>query len=148
MWFLEQVASDNCVQICFHKLENQVEILHVVGFDDLTHLDHILVASQFLEEHNLPEGALCIGVVMECVEHFFDRNLLLVGLADSSVYHPISTLPQLLDDVVLVQNMLLEVLVLVAGHQLSNFNLVQVCSKVREILTLIEIKFFRGNAFS
>lgn len=71
------------MQISFHELENQVEILVILGTDDLVQLYDVRVI-QLVQECDLPERALCIGRVLEGVEYLFEGQ----HLACALICHP------------------------------------------------------------
>jgi hypothetical protein len=62
------------VQISLHEIKDHVEILVVLSLDDVKQPDDIFVAIEFLEEHDLPECALCICGIMERIEHLLQRH--------------------------------------------------------------------------
>lgn len=73
----EKKPYNDCVQISFHEIEDHVEILIVLGLDDVEQPHDVLMAIQFLQEHDLPESTLGVSGVMERIEHLLQRNHLL-----------------------------------------------------------------------
>ena len=55
----EHIFPDEGVEIDVHKLEEDVYISFVVGFDDLLEFDYVGVF-ELLQEHDLAVGSLCI----------------------------------------------------------------------------------------
>lgn len=50
---LEEVGSDDRVQIGLHKVEDEIQVFVILGADDGEQSDDVLVAGQLLEEHDL-----------------------------------------------------------------------------------------------
>ena len=66
--FFKDAATDDNMQIRFHVVEYEVEVLVVFCFDDILEPDDVVVICHFLKEHDLPEGSLCICGIVECIE--------------------------------------------------------------------------------
>lgn len=57
----EEFGPDDPVEVCFHELEDHVEVLVVVGLDDGEELDDVVVVGELVEEDDLAVGSLGIG---------------------------------------------------------------------------------------
>lgn len=57
MQILEDLLADGIVEICFHELKHQVEVLVVVGTDHVVQLDYVRVR-QLVQVADLPVRAL------------------------------------------------------------------------------------------
>ena len=68
--FLEYVLPNQCVQIDVHKLEHEINVSFVLGFDYFLQRDYVRVLD-FVEEHHLAVGALGVCWVLEGIEIFF-----------------------------------------------------------------------------
>jgi hypothetical protein len=73
MDILEYLLADGVVQICLHVLEDQVQVLVVVGTQDIVQLYYILVA-QLMQVANLPVRALGVDRVLEGIEDLLQRK--------------------------------------------------------------------------
>lgn len=82
VFVLENIFSDDMMKVDVHKLEHQVDILFVISLDDVDEFDDVLMV-EFLEEHYLPVGTLCICGVLERIEDFFQS----VYLVCTSIEH-------------------------------------------------------------
>ena len=65
---LQDVSSDDCVQVSVHEIENQVNITVILCTNDVLEADNILVSSQLLQENDLTESALSVSGVLESVK--------------------------------------------------------------------------------
>ena len=65
---LEDLLPDRVVQVRLHVLENEIEVLVVVGADHAVQLYYVLVA-QLVQVADLPVGALGVDRVLEGVEY-------------------------------------------------------------------------------
>mmetsp|Transcript_603 Transcript_603/g.2296 ORF Transcript_603/g.2296 Transcript_603/m.2296 type:complete len:371 (+) Transcript_603:176-1288(+) len=65
---LEDVGADDSVQVGLHVVADQVDILVVVGLQHVGQSHDVLVAIELLQEHDLAEGALRIGGILEGIE--------------------------------------------------------------------------------
>jgi len=68
------------MKIGFHEVKYEVEILVVVGSDDVSKTDDILVAIEVLKEHDFSVGSLGVGDIVESIKYFFEGNDLFVFL--------------------------------------------------------------------
>jgi hypothetical protein len=53
VYIFHDVGSDDCVEIGFHEVEDEVDVLVVLGFEDVEEGDYVGVAIEFLEEDDL-----------------------------------------------------------------------------------------------
>jgi hypothetical protein len=67
--FFEDVAADDGVEVDFDELEDEVDVVGVLGFDDVEQPDDALVALELVQEDHLAVGALGVRGVVEGVEN-------------------------------------------------------------------------------
>lgn len=92
------------MQVRLHEVKDQVDILVILGPDQVLKADDVGVAVELAQEDDFAEGALCVGCVLEGIEHLlycYDRFGLLVQRLP---HHPVGALPQFLHDLVLPQD--------------------------------------------
>jgi len=53
MDFFQDLSPDDSMQVCFHKIENQIKILIIFCLDDVQKFHDIIMPIQFLQEHHL-----------------------------------------------------------------------------------------------
>jgi hypothetical protein len=53
---LHDVGPDDCVQVGLHEVEHQVDVLVVLGLEDVEEGDDVGVAVEFLQEDDLSRG--------------------------------------------------------------------------------------------
>ena len=95
MDLFQDIGPDGRVQVCLHVLEDKVEILIVVGFDDAVQFDNVFVVH--LEQvDDLAVGALRVRRILEGVEDLLERDLLLGLLLQRLPHNAVRPLPQLL----------------------------------------------------
>lgn len=70
MDFLKDIRTHNGMQICFHKLEHQIQILLVFGLVNLIQAYDIWVL-QLVQDFNFTVGTLSIYRISKCVKNFF-----------------------------------------------------------------------------
>lgn len=70
MNFLKDIRTHNGMQICFHKLEHQIQILLVFGLVNLIQAYDIWVL-QLVQDFNFTVGTLSIYRISKCVKNFF-----------------------------------------------------------------------------
>lgn len=68
---IQNLAFDHRVKVCLHVFKNHVDILIILGTDNVFELGYVRVASEALEDHHLSVGSLRVGFVMKCVEDLF-----------------------------------------------------------------------------
>lgn len=73
---LQDLLPDRIVQVGFHELEHQVQILIVVRFDHIMQFYNIGVV-ELVQEHDFPEGTLRIRGMLESIEDLLKRHCLL-----------------------------------------------------------------------
>jgi len=64
----EDVCADDGVKIGLHVLEHEVDIAVVLGLHNIQQLEDVLMIAELLKEHDLTEGSLCIGGVLEGIK--------------------------------------------------------------------------------
>jgi len=101
---IELDRGDHIEQVRLHVLEGDVKILVVLAFMDIYDLDNVRVV-QLLQAHNLSEGPLRIGRVLERVKDFLQSHGTLGELFLDFPNDAIRSLADLLDDGILLQNM-------------------------------------------
>ena len=69
MHFLENIGAYNRMQVGFHELKNQVQILLVLRLHHPEQLYHIVIL-QAVKDLNLPVCALGIDGIPKCIEYF------------------------------------------------------------------------------
>ena len=89
---LENVGSNDGVQICVHEVEHQVDISVVLGSDHVLQSDYVFVAGQLLQKDNLSEGSLGVSRVLESIEVLFEGHDLFSSLVDGFPHDSIRTL--------------------------------------------------------
>lgn len=88
---LQNVCPDHCVQVCVHEVEHKVDVAVVLGADHVLQSNDVFVASQFLQEDNLAEGALCVRGVLEGVEVLLESDDFLCAFVDRLPDNAVST---------------------------------------------------------
>jgi hypothetical protein len=66
---LEYVLPNNAVQVDLHVLEDKIDILVVLGSNDIVQFNYVLMI-ELLQEHDLSIGPLRICRVLESVKDF------------------------------------------------------------------------------
>ena len=103
---LEDVGADDGVEVGLHVVEDEVDVLVVLRLQHVLQPDDVLVPRQPLQVHDLAEGALRVGGVLEGVEDLLEGDRLLVLLVDRLEDDGVRPLPQLLRHVVLTEDVL------------------------------------------
>lgn len=89
VYVLENVCSNDRVQVSVHKVEHEVDVAIVLGSDCVLQSNDVLVAIQLLQKDDLAEGPLRIGGILESVEVLLQGDDLLGplvnGLPDNTV---------------------------------------------------------------
>lgn len=89
---LQDVSSDNCVQVGVHEVEYQVNITVILSTDDVLETDNILVTSQLLQENNLTESALSVSSVLESVKILLNGANFFSALVNGLPHNTVSSL--------------------------------------------------------
>ena len=118
---LQNVGSDDRVQVRIHEIENQVYISIVFRPNHILKSNDVFVTIQFLQEDNLPEGSLRISSVLKCVEILLECDNLLGSFVNSLPDDTVSSLAELLKYLVLLEHMCLNLLGHIAFLN-SNYN--------------------------
>mmetsp|Transcript_33887 Transcript_33887/g.100659 ORF Transcript_33887/g.100659 Transcript_33887/m.100659 type:complete len:438 (+) Transcript_33887:197-1510(+) len=79
---LKDLGADDGVQVGFHEVADQIDVLVVVGLEHVQQPHNVLVTVQLLQEHDLPERALGIRRILEGVEALLERHDLACLLVD------------------------------------------------------------------
>ena len=89
---LEDVRTDDGVQIRVHKVKHQVDVAVVFRAHHVLEPDNILVARKLLQENDLAEGALGVRGILERIEVLFQRHDLLGALINCLPYDTVRSL--------------------------------------------------------
>ena len=108
MYFLKYACAYDNMEISFHKIEYEVKILIVLGFNDVKEAYDIIVTVELLKEHDLAESSLSIGGIMKGIEDFFESNNSFELAVNRLPYNTISALAELLNDFVFLENVRLD----------------------------------------
>jgi hypothetical protein len=100
----EDLGADDRVEVGLHVVEDHVDVLVVLGLDDVEQADDVFVAVKLLQEHDLSESSLRICRIVERVEHLLEGDLLSVLLVDGLSDDSIGTFAYLLDDLELPED--------------------------------------------
>jgi hypothetical protein len=65
---LQDVRPDNCMQICVHKIEDEVYISIVLCTNHILKSDDIFMTGELLKENDLSERSLCIRRILKCIK--------------------------------------------------------------------------------
>ena len=57
-----------------HKFKDEVDVVVILGLEDVIQADDVFVVSQLLQEHDFTEGSLSISGVLECIKDLFQSN--------------------------------------------------------------------------
>ena len=76
-----KAAHRKCYRLT-HVLKHQVDVTVIVGLQHVAKTDDVVVARHLLQVHDLAEGALRIGGILEGVEDFLQGHHLLGALVD------------------------------------------------------------------
>ena len=86
---LQDVGSNNSMQVSIHEIEYEVYIAIVFSSDHILQSDYIFVASQFLQKDDLTKSSLGVCGVLKSVKVLFKGNnflsSLINGLPDDTV---------------------------------------------------------------
>lgn len=70
----KNVGSNDCMQICIHEVEYEVDVSIVLGTNNILQTDDVFMTVEFLEEHYLTECPLCIGGILKSIEVLLESN--------------------------------------------------------------------------
>lgn len=89
---LEDLGPDHGMQVCLHEVEHQVDIFVIFGLYEMLETHNVGMAVELSQKNHLAEGALGIGRILECIEHFFDSYHISGLLVDGFPDHAVSSL--------------------------------------------------------
>lgn len=104
MYFLKYPRPYHYMQISLHKIKHQVQVLIVLGLDDVEESNYVIVAIELLQEHDFAECSLRISCIMKGVEYFFEGYDSLELAVDGLPHNTVGTLTQLFYDLVFFEN--------------------------------------------
>lgn len=61
------------MQVCFHILENQIQILIILGSDDIVQFDNVGMI-EFMQKYDLSIGPLGVCGMLESIKYFFESE--------------------------------------------------------------------------
>jgi len=73
----ENVGSDDCMQICVHKIKDKIDIAVILSPNHILESNYVLVPSQLLQEDNLTESSLRVSRVLESIKVLLQSDNLL-----------------------------------------------------------------------
>ena len=73
----ENVSSDDCMQICVHKIKDKIDITVILSPNHILESNYVLVPSQLLQEDNLTESSLRVSRVLESIKVLLQSDNLL-----------------------------------------------------------------------
>ena len=80
------------MQICFHKIKNQIQIFIILCSDQILQTDNVRVPIKLSQEDHLSKSSLSICRILKCIKHFFDSNNIFGLFIDRFPYHSVSAL--------------------------------------------------------
>ena len=86
---LEDVGADGGVQVGLHELKDEVDVLVVLGLEQVLEADDVLVVAHLLQKDHLAERPLRVRRVLERVEDLFQRDDRLCLPVDCLPHHTI-----------------------------------------------------------
>ena len=89
---LEDVSSDNSMEIGIHEIEHQIDVAIVFSTDNILQSNDVLVTNQLLQEDDFTEGTLCISCILESIKVLLYGHNLLGSLVDSLPDDAVSSL--------------------------------------------------------
>jgi hypothetical protein len=89
---LKDICSDNGMEICVHKVEDQVDIAVILSPHYVLETNDIFVSGQLLQENNLSERSLSVSSVLKGVKILFKRYDFLSALVNRFPHNTVSTL--------------------------------------------------------
>jgi hypothetical protein len=91
---LEYVLPNNAVQVDLHVLEDKIDILVVLGSNDIVQFDYVLMI-ELLQKHDLTVGPLRIRRVLKGVEYFLQGQYGTCFLITNLPHMPVGPTPNL-----------------------------------------------------
>lgn len=110
MLLLQNILSDQSVQVDIHELKNKVNVTLILRFDYFLQGNDIRMF-YFIEEHHLPIGSLSVGGILESIEVLFQGMDRFIFFINNFPYDSVGTTSYFFDDFVSLQNMRLNFLV-------------------------------------
>ena len=89
---LQNVGTDDCMQIGIHEIEDQINVSVVLSTDNVLQADDILMARQLLQEDDFSESSLCVRCVLKGIEILLERDNVLRLLVDGLPHDTVSSL--------------------------------------------------------
>ena len=89
---LQNVGADDCMQICIHEIEDQINVSVVLRTDNILQADDILMARQLLQEDDFSESSLCVRCVLKGVEILLEGDDIFSLLVDGLPHDTIRSL--------------------------------------------------------
>lgn len=93
------------MQICFHEIKDQIDILVILGFNQLLQADYIWMTIKLSQENNLSESSLSIRGILKSIKNFLNCNNIFIVLIDRFPDYSISPFTKLLKNLELFKNM-------------------------------------------
>ena len=118
---LQNVGSDDRVQIRIHKIKHQVNISVVFRPNHILKPDDVFMAIQLLQEDNFPKCPLRIRGVLKSIKILLKCDNLLGAFVNGLPDNTVGSLAELLENLVLLQDMGLDFLSHIAFLN-SNYN--------------------------
>lgn len=69
--FLQYIGTDDSVQVCFHLVEDKLDVSVIFSPHYIQQPDYIFVSVQILQKHYFPECSLSICSVLKSVKYLF-----------------------------------------------------------------------------
>mmetsp|Transcript_69371 Transcript_69371/g.187542 ORF Transcript_69371/g.187542 Transcript_69371/m.187542 type:complete len:334 (-) Transcript_69371:17-1018(-) len=113
---LQDVGTDDGVQIRLHVVADEVDVQIIVRLQHVEEPDDVLVPVQLLQEHNLPESPLRVRGILEGVEALLQGHHLVGLLVDRLPNDTVGPATQLLHDLVLLEDVLVDLLAHLSGE--------------------------------
>ena len=79
---LKNICSDDCMEVCVHKVEDKVNIAVIFSSDNVLKSNNVLMAGKLLQEDDFSESSLCVRRILKCVEILFKRHYLFRSLVN------------------------------------------------------------------
>ena len=108
---LEDVRTNDGMEISFHVLKEKVNVLIIISFHYVEESDDVIVSSEFLKKDNLSKSPLRIGGILKGAENLLQREDLSTLFILDFPYDSVCSLTELLENLVLVENVLLDLFV-------------------------------------
>jgi len=101
---LQNVHTNYGVQVGLHELEHHVNVLVILGPEDIQHLNDIVVV-KLLQEHYLSKCPLGVSRVLEGIENLLEGDNLLGFLVDGFSDYAVSSFAYLFDNLVTTEHL-------------------------------------------